>query len=990
MDWARKIHAFLHDPPNKPLALASDHAGQGQELASTISGAALDETSRRIIETADHLAAGADRQNWLKPFHIDPRQELQLIHPLEGKPVLVAGTVTEAALELAFSPECVDAAQQAGQKLSEVLAEIRDLRLRFLLLWRFLPELLREVEGQRTRLGVLWPLLPADSRMPEHPVLVHASLVAALASIHASGQSAALLRVQFAPVQEFIEASRKLRDLWASSSILAETTWKAVEPVVERFGPDHVLFPSLRYEPRFDRWLLQQLQDEPCSACSEKEAGHKALWRVVQEAKQHLGRNLRTPSLPNLFTAIVPADEAKRLAQDIEQQLRKFWIEEIKQAAAKAGEGEAFVARAEQQAKALLQVFWSVVPWPLNVAPGTWVHTSCWHTKPESASTHRALATLNNLGNVFAGYKPNAGLLYADLNNQASVLVDATKRERLRFPHDEEGLKCSLCGERQVLGPGDFWSQRTEGFRKRKDTDTLDTNEQLCGPCTWKRRFAPEGLSEEDGVLGRRHPSTGEIAAAAFKLAVIRASKHHETLRKAVKEFTEAAREDQRQGKLPEGDLRIFTPQVVHEEAQDEEVLEEFANIDGQWLLPFPREESSEVRAEATRQAAKNLRKVAAKKKISPPRPYFAVVDFDGDEMGKWLSGTHPEFPRVGETLHTRVLQEIRDQHPQLDSALRERRFLTPAFHASISAAAATFARFGAPMTLEGEQLPGHLIYAGGDDALFVAPVPQALELALRLRLRFSGWPKPFQKSLLDNREAIDTLQQELEDFLQRPRPWVAARLGQRGRPTPAEQVEDADRLGLAFGTRVTASVGMCVAHFRWPLGAVLREARRSLEEAKHSGRNALAITVQRRSGSISRAVLPFFVRNEDGKAEFPVLALFRLVNALGQEREVSTRLATAFRAEIESLHIGPRAGRQATGGAGSTLWEIGKALARRVVRRRALDGKDNELADIIEDAVIELGRGIRIAHEDDATALYRWAEALTVAAFLARPGDRE
>ncbi|MCX8072829.1 MAG: type III-B CRISPR-associated protein Cas10/Cmr2 [Candidatus Binatia bacterium] len=1010
--WTLKIHAFLHDPPHKPLALGRGHAAQGASIAERITEKALSNGTASLIATADHLAAGADRQSWLAQFRVDPKQQLQLIHPLEGKPILQPGTRRGQAFELVFPTECVDAAERIGAQLPGVIGELPNNRLRFLVLWRFLPELLARMEGRQRNLGLLWPLLPADSRMPDHSVLIHDSLVSALATILDQGTKAALLRVQFAPVQDFIEASRKLRDLWASSSILAETTWCAMETIVEEFGPDHVLFPSLRDEPRFDRWLLGQPQLRECAPEDPGKRQQSPLWAVFDETERYLPRALRTPSLPNVFTAVIPYEQAEEIARKVEKKVRAFWEDSVRQAGDCAGEGQEYGERAREQAQALLQVFWSVVPWPLDQSPRTWVastHETCWHKRTPIVS--EALATIDTVEEVFSGYEPNAGLLYPDITDQATLLVDAVKRERAQHVSDEGGLKCSCCGERQVLGGNDFWIQRTEGLAKRKDRKRLSEGEQLCGPCTWKRLFELEGLREEDsGPFGPRHPSTGDVAAAQFKLDVILACRDgNKKLLEKVKAFVDAVQADVSEGRLDEGDTRVFCPQAVDLAARksEEKTLIEFARIDGQWLLDFPREEAPEAKPEETLRAARELRRAAADANIDAPRPYLAVIDFDGDSMGKWLSGTHEHFPRVLQTLHTKVVEMLKADHPAGWQALAERpRFLSPAFHASLSAAAATFARVAAPMTIEGEALPGHLIYAGGDDALFLAPVPVALELALRLRLRFSGWPKKFESLLLKADESnFAGFRELLRSHFNTPSAWTLATFGtQSGRPEPADQWEQVRKVGLAFGTNATASAGMCVFHYRWPLGSALRMAREALNAAKQVARNSLGIIVQRRSGSISRTVLPFFLKDTSDQASsptiFPVLSLIEATAAfMKEEQGVSARLATAFREEIAALHIEPRAGRlPGTKRADSQLWDIGEALARRVVLRRDLAGskrsdeskKENPVRDYLERVVLDLGRGVRATCKDNPVqALFEWSEALTVAAFLARPGER-
>jgi hypothetical protein len=105
--WSIKIHALLHDPPHKPLALGRGHERQGRTIAEALVGTKAPEDVWKAIKAADALASGADRESWLKDLQVDPRTELSVIHPLDARPVLVPGTVTGRALELAFSPELI-------------------------------------------------------------------------------------------------------------------------------------------------------------------------------------------------------------------------------------------------------------------------------------------------------------------------------------------------------------------------------------------------------------------------------------------------------------------------------------------------------------------------------------------------------------------------------------------------------------------------------------------------------------------------------------------------------------------------------------------------------------------------------------------------------------------------------------------------------------------------------------------------------------------
>lgn len=976
--WTIKLHALLHDPPHKPLALGRGHERQGRALAQWMTGQAASDRVWEAIKRADALASGADRESWLKAVGVDPRTELCLLHPLDGQPVLVPASATGRPLELAFAPEVVDRATELVDRCADEFRAVGDARLRYLLFWRFAVDVLRAIEAEgephekRMRCGVLWAVFPADSRMPDHPVRAHDSLVAALAPLLAAGEEAALVRFSFGPVQSFIAAARKLRDLWAGSSILAETLWRAMEPFVAACGPDAIVFPSLCEEPRFERWLLEQ-----CQGLSLP--GERPLAKVMAEARDRLKRGLRMPSLPNIFVALVPRSEAVALARAAADSVRGYWSEEVAAAAAEAGEGDAYAERAVAQALASIEIAWSVAVWPLPASLDGALGRSerlAWH-RAEPLVT-RALANRAKLQVALGGYTPNGGLLYADVFEQAVLLVDAAKRERLRVTRGEGGLKCSVCGEREVLGPGTFWEQR---HQKRRDSRKLDEGEQLCGPCTWKRHF-------HLAAVGDRHPSTGEVAASEFKLAVIRRCNGGDReLRAAVQEFVDAVEAAVEAGAIKDVDARVFCAQAVHAEAAKDDMegklMERFACVDGQWLLAYPREEPGKEPPRAVMRAADGLRRAAGdgKSKIALPRPYLAIVVFDGDEMGKWVSGTHERFPRLWNALHHKVQDALAKEGHTRETLRDVARFLSPALHGALSAAASTFARLTAPLTIEGEEVPGHLVYAGGDDALFVAPVPAALDLVWRLRRRFSGWPGPFGAE--EEQEAPCT-------------PWVVARLGQYGLPLPSGVGDEQPRrLGLAFGAAATASAGMCVFHYRWPLSAALELAREAERAAKESGRDALGITIQRRSGSITKAVVPFLREGalgtspaDDGGGgdaarpravwrlgQAPIHQFCRLVALLAEDK-ASPRLASLFRSEIEALRL------QADSPA-AVVWDMVFELARRVVRRRDLVAAE-AVGGELEEVVLGLGSALRARNQRAGIRL--WGEALTAAAFLARP----
>lgn len=159
---------------------------------------------------------------------------------------------------------------------------------------------------------------------------------------------------------------------------------------------------------------------------------------------------------------------------------------------------------------------------------------------------------------------------------------------------------------------------------------------------------------------------------------------------------------------------------------------------------------------------------------------YLAAIAFDGDSIGKWLSGTF--LP--GST-------DLR------------------AFHEEFSGCLSRFALEEARRIVEGYH-GGFLIYAGGDDVVALVPADAALACAQALRSAF--------------RRATDSIHGEMQD--------------ETTRETRREQPD--------------ASAGIAMAHFKFPLQDLIREAQNAERRAKNDlGRSACAVTLLKRSGEM-------------------------------------------------------------------------------------------------------------------------------------------
>ena len=958
--WICKIFAFLHDPPHKPCVLGKGHEEIGLTLAKAITATQISQevldAIRDAIKKADCLAAGADRSQLLgskvfQQIQIRPDKDLTLIHPLDGTPLSEKREDENVFTEICLTAQNIDHARdlvegkqsQDGYRdiVSSVIVQafstIADERLKYLALWRFLPEVLMLAEGSchPNRFGALWELLPADTRMPTHPVLIHNSLVACLASIFCEGKHPALLKFSLSPVQPFIEASRTVADLWAGSVWLSLGLFEATKTIVDVYGPDSILYPSLRHQPLLDNYLLSLFQELEVP---------NLLKTVFENCRLRLEKALRIPSLPNIFVAIVPFEDATKIGEDCRHALFKAFEEKIDKVL-QDPKFQAFghnLEKVREQLFDLLDVNFVVVPWP---SPDDQVEQ--YIQKAKDNWDVKNLDSILNVTKVLEGYKPNAGFLYPLLNEQASLLIDIAKRDRLKGKkcREEKGLKCSICGERDVLGESDFYKDRQLWRNLISSSDrTVKEGEHLCGICLTKRVFGREGI---DGSPKVGRPSTSQIATARFKLDVVKRCKNDSnndsSLYDKVKKFVEVC------DSLGH-DFQSFAPPAVYEACENDDILKKFARYDGFLLLPLAQGEIAEDKRRAVHEAAQELIQAARSHGIPNPSPYLAVVAFDGDEIGKWISGE--KAPPLKAMFHFMAQDELLSQCPELKQVNRP---LSPAIVGTITQICSAFARHAAPFTIEEEGLPGYLVYAGGDDVLFFAPPADALRLAWRLRLRFSGYPHAFD---------------EADGDASKIRPWFRSNDG---------------FVRLAFGKNATASAGMCIFHAKHPLGDALEEARAAQKRVKEAGRNALGITVLRRSGQVTQTMLPFFDCNGQCREREPFLMFLELVRFF-MERTVSRSLGILLHSEFSAI-----TGLVGTKQQVDTPFEMACMLAKRVIDRRLLA---NEV-DIptLRTTVLALGKSLKDLHPDKPleVVLKDWADLVALAEFVARPyGRRE
>lgn len=303
----------------------------------------------------------------------------------------------------------------------------------------------------------------------------------------------------------------------------------------------------------------------------------------------------------------------------------------------------------------------------------------------------------------------------------------------------------------------------------------------------------------------------------------------------------------------------------------------------------WPDEQDKFARDEAKRKLKQFFKDVLGKEDICP-LPYYAILHADGDHMG-----------RVIEALARQGVEKHRD----------------------LSAALSRFA--GRVKEIVEVEHDGSCIYAGGDDALALAPLHRALDCARALAEEFRA------------------------------------------------RMEDS---GLFAGGQIkapTLSVGLAVGHHLDPLQDTLELAREAEKIAKTriADKNALAVTVSKRSG-IDRTVKGSWREDAPGGSLYQRLNYFIYLH-------LSDELPDAAAYDLQDVASRLKPPADATDEETQTLFRAQCAEAKRILKRKqSHHGKQMELAD----EVYETLRGLI---EDHKLPLDKLAEEIIVARLFAQ-----
>ena len=553
-------------------------------------------------------------------------------------------------------------------------------------------------------LGHLWDRLPADSRIPDHSIWNHCSMVSALCTSFAESDQHRVSMIAFSisPVQPFIRKTRKLRDHWAASVILSWLTFEGIAAIMDCLGPDHIVYPSLQEQPLVEGYLDKEFQE----------------FFGKYNEKIDLEKDPTVASFPNKFVFLAPSGKEESFVEEIEKRIQNKWRQLSRIVIEYLGiEGGASEKIFNRQTRSWWQFSWSCS----NLI------------KLDNQNDIATLFDEKKFSNLFETIKEfsasfqAADTVYPVTHSLVQTALAASKSRPMAIREPEPGVKCPVCGELEILhnmsasensrkseyrneyknAADDFWKSLSERFGK----STIKPTEKLCAICSIKR-FAPEAIRKTGQAhilktlfVSDKFPSTTEIATYEFR-----------------KKIRDA-------GLLSDKKLELKFIDELHEK-------DNLFSKDVDALL-------------------KSIKQKGIKHKDEDN--YYALLMMDGDKMGDLVNGStiaanwcevlHPELVSRYEN------QTLKEKLSLWQVYLGKQRILSPALHSTISESLGAFSLYAVPAIIKSHK--GRLIYAGGDDVAAVLPLSSALSAADTIRkaynMRFASMGSNGPREIFDN-----------------------------------------------------------------------------------------------------------------------------------------------------------------------------------------------------------------------------------------------
>jgi len=593
---------------------------------------------------------------------------------------------------------------------------------------------------------------PADTRIPTHTVFDHVN--AALATMLWAGGEGEGLRgclavVDLAGVQEWIQESRRLRDLWAASWLASLLAWKSVESLVEEYGPGVLVQPPARLNPFYAAWLISRLN-----------VSNDRVRSMLMELLS-LGHGFPVdPTLPTRITLALPPEACDSVEDRVRRGYGGAWREIMDRVAGfldmECGGGSGGVA-----CNALNEV--RRLPPPLAQRIVVVGVEEAWREAERIYDENSRLLSgyIDRSRFAEAAYYPVAlGIIAARREGERYIALPqrfATREyhEYARSVYGEalrrgrEGrLLCTVCGRAAAVVDGEYLDR--EGVLAAEVG-----RERLCPYCLAKRLlrrlletgvYQPfPGLNAGRAVRERLRPGSVDVYTARTRLAGDRLREALEAVAECYARNREDFREELRGRETlwgafhaPNTFLTASERAGFSLEGEEIEKLEsvvlEAAHYDrarGELVELLRSLEGCEGAAERVERALRTAWRVRRK---------YAILKLDGDFIGSMLIKAKlrlepqsyvEQASNIGDnTARRRLAETVAAVIEALDRAthgsFREVSTLaTPSYHFTLSRALAAGALKDRDLV---ERRGGFLVYAGGDDVLAILPPAERRE----------------------------------------------------------------------------------------------------------------------------------------------------------------------------------------------------------------------------------------------------------------------
>ncbi len=887
--WQSKIWALLHDPVFKPFHTDKSKESLWRELAVMADWKDIPKEGKLLtyLKNADFVSAASDRgaignTNTRVNY---AAEGLEISHLLSGAKQRLK--VSDLDPIVGNDRELIAKEQKL---FPDAIKRETNPQKVFWWLWRCLPSAVCMASEDTSLL-----LMPADTRIPDTSLWSHTSMTAALAGASIGYHTTIaeidaiaekdlwykykshpyLVSFSFAPVQDLIKSSRKMRDFWAGSWILHYLSAKISWVLAKKYGADSLLYPSLFHQPLIDLWLLKEYPDfNP--------------WIKIPPTN-----SLLTAGFPNVLVLVLPQAEVAKAMQTAKQELGRAWKELGDLVLTKVGWGDEIPVTAncwEGWLDTQWQSYWTGLPigsirenfkqsqnprfleWviALNKTHGLKDPNFCAFIKNGDLKERCGLFQPAEI-NFLPKNNPNIGSWWGYIFDNTRMSLTAVKNARNWQLPTVFSTRSTVSGIGAAVHnlPTDWAKEGEVKHFWQRPSFLFNGSEQLNATEVIKRglhQVLPELLDRCD--LAIAYPDLTSGVAGYLKTQPEATDRYRSTCQKVLNKYQDRLTEewqDRNKWGIPwaeNPDLKLtgFQPRLLN----------------AGWLV-----EDLDVKAEDTtalQQYRSELNNIISESyPNNNPTDWYVLAAGDGDGMSEWLKGekldTYDKY--VNSTLiplpKLVELQELIDEErgklgkltieelakltdEQLEKLVQPRKVsdflelgkrMGPSTHNALSRALLDFSNQLVPYLTE-ERYAGRLIYAGGDDVLAYTNLWEWDDWLWDIRQCFRGDKDPGNEFSNDG------------DYWQK-----------QNKSTQPERIVITQRPLFTMGSKATISFGIVIAHQSVPLAIALENlwaAEASAKEhnsesnRKDAKKDAVQVRVMYQNGNILSSTSKFKV----------------------------------------------------------------------------------------------------------------------------------